>query len=197
MSVSSGRNADCRGRIDRTMLQACHDEPPIPPLSWRPGSTELAPIARGSNHDPPRMTPDLPKVSEATGAVIICPGGGYVVRADHEGEPVARWLTGFALAAFVLEYRVAPARHPVPPRDAQGAIRLVHHRAREWNVDLARISILGFSGWTPSDDRRNQPGQWRPPGYRPDPAGKQSSRRAGSLRSGGFSGGPRPRRFDA
>lgn len=78
-------------------------------------------------------------------AMIVCPGGGYRHKAKHEGEPVARWLNGIGITAFVLDYRVAPHRHPLPLSDAQRAIRLVRHRAADWGVDPSRICILGFS----------------------------------------------------
>ncbi len=78
-------------------------------------------------------------------AVVVCPGGGYAHRAAHEGEPVARWLNGLGVTAFVLHYRVAPYRHPVPLLDAQRAIRYVRHHADEWAIDPNRVGILGFS----------------------------------------------------
>ncbi len=78
-------------------------------------------------------------------AVIVCPGGGYGRRAAHEGEPVALWLNSLGISAFVLHYRVAPHRHPLPLQDAQRAIRTVRHRAEEWRIDPKRIGILGFS----------------------------------------------------
>jgi acetyl esterase/lipase len=77
--------------------------------------------------------------------MIVCPGGGYHWLAPHEGEPVARWLNGLGIAAFVLEYRHAPQRHPAPLHDTQRAIRLVRHHAAEWNVAPDRVGILGFS----------------------------------------------------
>lgn len=93
----------------------------------------------------PRLTPYLPGGATPAGAVVVCPGGGYARHAPHEAEPVARWLTGLGLAAFVLEYRVAPHRHPLPLRDAQRAIRLVRRRAAAWRVRPDRVAILGFS----------------------------------------------------
>ncbi|TXK85511.1 alpha/beta hydrolase [Paenibacillus sp. N3.4] len=78
-------------------------------------------------------------------AVIVCPGGGYGNRAYHEGEPVAQWLNGLGISAFVLNYRVAPYKHPTPLQDAQRAIRMVRHHAEEWGIDSNRVGILGFS----------------------------------------------------
>jgi len=100
------------------------------------------PAAGGA--DPPRLTP-FPLPGAARAAVVVCPGGGYGRRAPHEGEPVARWLNGLGIAAFVLDYRVAPHRHPGPLEDAQRAIRTVRAGAERWRVDPARVGILGFS----------------------------------------------------
>jgi acetyl esterase/lipase len=77
--------------------------------------------------------------------VVVCPGGGYVRRASHEGEPIARWLNGLGIAAVVLHYRVAPYQHPIPLGDAKRAIRKVRHHASEWGMDSERVGILGFS----------------------------------------------------
>ncbi len=73
-------------------------------------------------------------------AVIVLPGGGYARHADHEGEPVARWLNALGLAAFVLLYRHGPSHpHPAPLDDAIAAIRAV--RAQGFH----RVAVLGFS----------------------------------------------------
>ena len=67
------------------------------------------------------------------------------MRADHEGAPIARWLNGIGLAAFVLRYRVAPYRHPNPLTDARRAVRYVRHHAGQWGIDPGKIAVLGFS----------------------------------------------------
>jgi len=79
------------------------------------------------------------------GAVLVCPGGGYARRAPHEGAPVAARLNGAGLHAFVLQYRVAPHRHPAPLLDAARAVRLIREHASEWGVDPGRIAVCGFS----------------------------------------------------
>jgi len=91
------------------------------------------------------LTPYLPDSTASTSAIVVCPGGGYQRRAEHEGEPVARWLNTLGIAAFVVDYRVSPHRHPVPLLDAQRAIRAVRAQADGWNVDPGRVGILGFS----------------------------------------------------
>lgn len=93
----------------------------------------------------PRITPYLLKADKPLAAIIVLPGGGYVGRAEHEGRPIAEWLNDIGLHAFVLDYRVAPNKHPLPLNDAKRAIRLVRSRAAEFGVDPDRIGILGFS----------------------------------------------------
>ncbi len=91
---------------------------------------------------------------KATGvAVVVCPGGGYTNLAwDHEGEQVATWLNSIGVTAAVLKYRVprregTPRDQPPPQAlmDAQRALSLVRSHAKEWEVDPARVGILGFS----------------------------------------------------
>jgi acetyl esterase/lipase len=82
---------------------------------------------------------------KAAGAVIVAPGGGYRTRAEHEGTPIAEWLNSIGIHAFVVDYRVAPHRHPQPLRDAQRAVQIVRSNAAEWKVHPHKIGMLGFS----------------------------------------------------
>jgi acetyl esterase/lipase len=101
----------------------------------------------------PSVTPYLPSRGAATGAaVIIMPGGGHkYLSIDNEGHAVARWLAEHGVAAFVLKYRLAReegSTYKVEEHalhDAQRAVRLVRSRARDWNVDPARVGVMGFS----------------------------------------------------
>ena len=84
----------------------------------------------------------------ARSAVVVCPGGGYVHLAmDHEGKQIAEWFNKLGVTAFVLQYRNNSSghRHPVPMMDGQRAIRTVRSRAAEWNLDPAKIGVMGFS----------------------------------------------------
>src|SRR5215510_4872914 len=113
-------------RIDKAAGTA--DEPIV---LWPDG----APGALGKEPgDIPTLTPYLPPEGKATGAaVIVCPGGGYSHLADHEGRPVAEWLSTIGIAAFVLKYRIAPRyHHPAPMLDAARAIRTIRARAADW-----------------------------------------------------------------
>jgi len=115
-------------------------------LLWPQG----APGAKGdTDNDKPSLTIHLPEQQDAArAAVIVCPGGGYSHLAiGHEGEDVAKWLNSLGVTAFVLKYRHGGNgyRHPIPLEDAQRAIRYVRAGAEKWNVDPAKIGILGFS----------------------------------------------------
>lgn len=112
-------------------------------LLWSDG----APGAKGSTkEDTPSIMPYVINDGIKHGAIVICPGGGYVRRAFHEGEPVAFWLNSIGISAFVLNYRVAPFyRHPYPFMDVQRAIRYVRYHAIDWNIAPDHIGIMGFS----------------------------------------------------
>ncbi|MEA1785002.1 alpha/beta hydrolase [Arenibacter sp. GZD96] len=78
-------------------------------------------------------------------AIIICPGGGYhILAADLEGYEVAEWLTALGYTAFVLHYRV-PQKREGALYDVQRAIRIVRHKALEWDLDPSAIGVMGFS----------------------------------------------------
>jgi acetyl esterase/lipase len=115
--------------------------------------TETGGVRRVSSIHRPSITAHLPSKETATGAaVIVLPGGGHqYLSIDNEGHAVAKWLADHGVAAFVLKYRLA--REPGSPykvdvhalQDCQRAIRLVRSRAKDWNLDLQRIGIIGFS----------------------------------------------------
>jgi acetyl esterase/lipase len=108
-----------------------------------------APGATGETpKDIPTLTPYLPeKKSAARAAMVICPGGGYGGLAEHEGSHYAKFLNEQGIAAFVLKYRLGSAgyRHPVMLNDAARAVRTVRARAAEWDIDPAKIGIMGSS----------------------------------------------------
>jgi acetyl esterase/lipase len=108
-----------------------------------------APGALGETpKDIPTLTPFLPeKPAAARAAMVICPGGGYGVLADHEGSHYAKFLNEHGIAAFVLKYRLGSSgyRHPIMLNDAARAVRMVRARATEWNIDPTKVGIMGSS----------------------------------------------------
>jgi acetyl esterase/lipase len=93
----------------------------------------------------PTLTPYILPEARGHGLVVVLPGGGYMVKAPHEGEPVAHWLNQVDVSAVVVEYRVSPYRHPIPLLDARRAIQLARSRADAWGIDPTHIGLLGFS----------------------------------------------------
>jgi acetyl esterase/lipase len=79
------------------------------------------------------------------GAVIICPGGGYYIRAEHEGTVVAERFQQAGLHAYVLNYRVAPHLPSAAFLDGAQAVRFLRAQAAQWKVDPNRIALCGFS----------------------------------------------------
>jgi acetyl esterase/lipase len=83
-------------------------------------------------------------------AVMLTPGGGYKwVVVDKEGYEMARWLAARGFTAFVLFYRLPgegwAAGPDVALSDAQRAMRLIRHRARDFALNPERVAAMGFS----------------------------------------------------
>lgn len=93
----------------------------------------------------PVLVPYLLDDNQVHPAVIVFPGGGYRMKASHEGEPVALWLNQIGLSAFVLDYRVYPYQHPYPMLDGQRAVKMVRANAEDFKVKPDQIGVLGFS----------------------------------------------------
>lgn len=90
-------------------------------------------------------------------AVIIAPGGAYVREGiDNEGADVAVPFNAAGVTVFVLQYRLPAEGHfgsngkdgkarDVPLADAQRAIRFVRANAAQWNINPAKVGVMGFS----------------------------------------------------
>jgi acetyl esterase/lipase len=77
--------------------------------------------------------------------VIVCPGGGYrFLSIDKEGVEIAEWLNKIGLSAGVLTYRT-PNNREGALHDANQAILLSRQYAKKWNIDPAKIGMIGFS----------------------------------------------------
>jgi acetyl esterase/lipase len=106
-----------------------------------------APGALGhGEQDKPRIYPFLPAQSTTHASVLILPGGGYQhVALGHEGIQYAEWLNAQGVAAFVLDYRVAPYHYPIEIQDGRAAMRYIRKHAVEMNLDPDRIGVWGSS----------------------------------------------------
>lgn len=105
------------------------------PIYLWPGTAPFT--AECGDQDQPSITP-FP-VEGARGAVVVCPGGAYAMKADHEKWPIAKMFNSQGIAAYVLDYRVSPCTHETPLGDAKRAIRLVRSMGYE------KVAIIGFS----------------------------------------------------
>lgn len=97
----------------------------------------------------PRMAVFRPSVPNGA-AVLVTPGGGYVrVVIDREGYELGHWLSARGFTVFVLFYRLPgdgwAAGPDVALSDAQRAIRLIRHRARDYGLDPESVASVGFS----------------------------------------------------
>ena len=126
--------------------------PPLPAPNGRiPAPIFLypqgAPGALGHGEaDRPRLYPFLPAAPSSRAAVLILPGGGYSsIALGHEGFQYAEWLNAQGIAAFVLDYRVAPYRYPAPIADGVTAMRMIRAHAADYNIDPDRIGVWGSS----------------------------------------------------
>jgi len=97
----------------------------------------------------PRMAVFRPSVPNGA-AVLLTPGGGYRwVVVDKEGYELGHWLAARGFTVFVLFYRLPGdgwvAGPDVALSDAQRAMRLIRHRARDYGIDPERVAATGFS----------------------------------------------------
>ena len=100
----------------------------------------------------PTLEVFLPSKGNASGkAVLICPGGGYEGLAyDWEGTDIAKLLNSRGIAGIVLKYRLPDPesftdQSVVPLQDAQRAMRIIRYHAKEWNIEVDKIGVMGFS----------------------------------------------------
>jgi acetyl esterase/lipase len=98
--------------------------------------------------DRPMIYPFLPPdpSGQPRAAVLVLPGGGYEhIALGHEGFQIAQWLNAQGIAAFVLDYRVAPYKYPVEIEDGEAAMRMVRAEAANDHIDPDRIGVWGSS----------------------------------------------------
>lgn len=107
-----------------------------------------------------------PPVNSTRAAVLVFPGGGYKALAigkastlGPDGADVCAWLTGAGITCILVKYRVpntgcnwnpVTRRHeqpavPMALQDAQRAMSIVRHHAKDYGLDPGRIGVMGFS----------------------------------------------------
>ena len=105
-----------------------------------------------AKEEEPTLTLYLPIKEKATGtAVLVIPGGGYGFLAfEEEGIAIGKAFAEKGIAAFVLKYRL-PKREAMrdksygPLMDAQQAMKVIRSNVMSWNLNPARIGVIGYS----------------------------------------------------
>jgi acetyl esterase/lipase len=104
------------------------------------------------NINNPSITVYLPPKEIANGtSVVICPGGGFLnIVYNGEGKDPAKYFNNLGVTAFVLKYRLfrmenSPYNQENPMQDIFRAMRVIKSRAKEFNIDTARLGVMGFS----------------------------------------------------
>ncbi|MBQ4537731.1 MAG: alpha/beta hydrolase [Lachnospiraceae bacterium] len=77
--------------------------------------------------------------------ILLCPGGGYGRTSDRESEPMALKFLAMGYHVAILRYSCAPAKFPTSLWELASAMKLIHDKAEEWNVDADKIVVQGCS----------------------------------------------------
>lgn len=100
----------------------------------------------------PTLTIYTPAKEKANGnAILIIPGGAYgFLATGTEGTAPAKAFTDSGYTAFVLKYRLPSDKMMRdksigPLQDAQAAIKLIKKQAKDWNIDTAKVGVIGYS----------------------------------------------------
>ena len=64
---------------------------------------------------------------------------------DREAESIALQFLAEGYRAAVVRYSCAPHCFPQQLREVAGAMEIIYENAEEWNIDVSRIGIIGFS----------------------------------------------------
>ncbi len=77
-------------------------------------------------------------------AVLVIPGGAYLMVSEREAEPIALRFLNAGYAAFVLKYTVQKA-YPTPLAEAAAAMKYIRENAEKYGVDPNHVCAVGFS----------------------------------------------------
>jgi acetyl esterase/lipase len=89
-----------------------------------------------------------PDAAAPAPAVICVHGGGWKGGARRTYRFLGPWLAAAGYVAVAIDYRLvngATNRYPAAVDDVRAALAYVREHAAEWNVDPARIALMGDS----------------------------------------------------
>ncbi|MBT2558634.1 alpha/beta hydrolase [Hymenobacter sp. ISL-91] len=79
-------------------------------------------------------------------AILLIHGGGWRSGSRQQHNPLAQRLAALGYACFTADYRLSTeALYPAPVDDLRAAVRWMRQNAKQFNLDTAQITALGFS----------------------------------------------------
>lgn len=78
-------------------------------------------------------------------AMLVIPGGGYVMCSDREAEPIALEYLAEGFNAFVLRYSVNCQCWERAYEDGVAALRYIRENAASLHIDPNKVAAIGFS----------------------------------------------------
>ncbi|WP_256013442.1 alpha/beta hydrolase [Desertivirga xinjiangensis] len=86
------------------------------------------------------------KRKSKTPAILIVHGGGWRSGDRRQHIPLAQRLAAAGYASYTVEYRLSTeALYPAAVHDLKSALKWIRANAQKFNVDTAKIAVLGFS----------------------------------------------------
>jgi acetyl esterase/lipase len=89
-----------------------------------------------------------PKVTSKKGrpAIMIIHGGGWRTGNRTQHYPLAQKLASLGYVCFTPEYRLSTeALYPAAVHDLKSALRWMKAHAKQYQIDTAKIAVMGFS----------------------------------------------------
>lgn len=77
--------------------------------------------------------------------ILLCPGGGYAMTSDREGEPVAIQFLAAGFHVAILRYSVCPERYPTALRQVAWSVAYLRENAEKYHIKKDKIIVMGFS----------------------------------------------------
>ena len=77
--------------------------------------------------------------------VILCPGGGYMMTSDREGEGLAIKFLGMDCHAAALNYNVSKGNYPTAFDQLAWSVKYLRENAQKYNIDENKIIVQGSS----------------------------------------------------
>lgn len=86
------------------------------------------------------------KIKGKRAAILIIHGGGWRSGNRAQHHTLAQRLANLGYVCFTPEYRLSTeALYPAAVHDLKAALRWIHANAKKYNIDIARVAVLGFS----------------------------------------------------